>query len=454
MRDYYKKSGEQEAILIRDARYVVTEAGIVENSSLLVEDRRIKKIGKEKALRGIYKGRIETVDAKNCIVMPGLVNAHAHMGMGLLKGYAEDMPLTEWLKNKIWPAEAKLKPEHIELGAALSAAEMLMSGTTSVVSMYFYDKKGSEADAVLNSGMRGVLGHTVFDWTKEQAIKKTREFVRKFHGKDAGRIRIATSPHSAYNCSPKLLKELEQERNELNEEYGHAHRIINTLHVARSGEEAREISRKYNVYTRNGVAAYLDKLGVLKDTIGADCTYVSERDLISMRSNGASIASCPLSSLKLGSGIGSISRAITKGVNVGLGTEGSASGNLLNMFEVMKFASLLQKGINKDPTLMNARLSFDAATVNGARAMKQQNEIGTIKIGKKADIVIMSIESPHAFPIYDPYNYLVYASKNTDIKDVIVDGRLVVRDRKLLTLDLRRINKAVMAAVKEIGLYA
>jgi 5-methylthioadenosine/S-adenosylhomocysteine deaminase len=453
MASYYRRLPQPSTILIRNPRFIITEYGVATNSSILVEDRRIRMIASEGEIRKICKERLETIDASGCLVIPGLVDTHSHLAMSLLRGYAEDLPLMSWLKERIWPAEAKLRPEHIELGATLGAAEMATSGITSAVSMYFYDKAGSEASAMYRVGIRGIATHSVFEWTKGDALQKTEAMVKEWHGRDEGRIRVATSPHAPYTCGPQLLKDIEAKRQELNEKYGSEYRILNTTHVAETSTEADEIKATYGVSAKDGIAVYLDGLGAINnETIAAHAVHLSDLDMKVFKRRSASIASCPLSNLKLGAGIAGISKCMAAGINVSLGTDGAASSNLLDMFEAMKIASLLQKDASGDLTVMNAKQSFESATINGAKAMHQESAIGGLKEGKRADIVIMALKSPNAIPVYNPYSYLAFSAKSGDVRDVIVDGRVIVRDGVLLTVDIDKLGLEVESAAEELGL--
>lgn len=436
MSSYFKPLESPSPVLIRNARFILTEKGVVHKKSVLIKDRRIIEIDKEDPIKRKFGRPEEVIDASKCLVMPGLINTHSHIAMSLFRGYAEELRLLDWLENKIWPAEKKLKPWHIEIGAALSVAEMLLSGTTSVVSMYFYNKSGSEADAVNNLGMRGALSHGIVEWAREKDIVKTKEFVRTWHGKDKGRIRIETAPHAPYTCSPDLLKEIEEVRADLNTSHGREYRILNTIHTAESKEETKEIKKNFGVTATKGVATYLKSLQALtKETIAAHCIHLTENDFNSFKSSGASISSCPVSNLKIGMGVADLPKAISHGINVSLGTDGPASNNSLDMFETMKLSSLLQKGIRNDATLMKARHTLELATIAGAKALHQEKEIGSIRVGKRADLVVLQLSEMHSTPIFDPYSHIIYSAKSSDVRDVLIDGRIIVRNREVLSLN-------------------
>ncbi|HZW56329.1 MAG TPA: amidohydrolase [Nitrososphaerales archaeon] len=443
---------QPKTVLIKDARVVVTESGPVQNLSLYVADRTIVAMGEAASIRSEFGQAEEEIDASKCLVIPGFVNNHSHIAMTLLRGFAEDLPLLSWLRDKVWPAEAKLKPEDVYLGAVCGAAEALLSGTTSITSVYFYDSSGSEAKALDDVGMRGILAHGMFDWTREDGLKKTEEMVEKFHGKDQGRIRIATSPHAPYSCSPDLLKEIETMRIKLNQKFGRAYRVMNTLHVAEARNEAREIESKYGVNVSKGVASYLRSLGVLTDeTIAAHCIHLTEDDIVSFKSTQATVASCPVSNLKVGMGVADIPKMISNGITVSLGTDGPASNNALDMFETSKMASLLPKGVQGDTTLMSARQTFEISTLGGARSMHQSDQIGSLAVGKRADLVILDLSAPHSQPFYDPYSHLLFSAKSQDVRDVLVDGRILAGNRKLLFLDTEVLQNEISRRIGELG---
>ncbi|MCL4519771.1 MAG: amidohydrolase [Thaumarchaeota archaeon] len=453
MNSLVRKLPEPTSILIRNARFVLTNDGYVSSKSIFIQDRKIVDIGESEELVRKYGTPQDIIEADSCIVAPGLVNNHSHIAMSLLRGFAEDLPLLSWLRDKIWPAEAKLQPQDIYLGALIGCIESLLAGTTTITSIYFYSEHGSEAHAVSESGLRGVLAHGVFDWTAKEALSKTEEFVKHWHGHDEGRVRIATSPHAPYSCSPDLLKEIEDLRVSLNQRYGNEHRVLNTLHVSEARNERKEIEERYKVSVKDGVARYLDGLGVLNaETICAHSIHLTDDDFASMKRTGASIASCPVSNLKVGMGIAEIPRAISQGVTVSLGTDGAASNNSLDMFETMKMASLLQKGYFGDTTLMKSRETFELASAGGARSMHRVHEIGSIAKGKKADLMIVNISGVHSTPLYDPFNHLVYSAKSSDVRDVIVDGRVLVRDRKVPHIDIEGLKSEASKAVERLDL--
>jgi 5-methylthioadenosine/S-adenosylhomocysteine deaminase len=447
----YRPLDKRRRTLIENTTVTITSKGPVKDCSILIsENGLIEKIGtRSEILRS--SGEIEqVVDATKCLAMPGFINNHSHIAMTLLRGLAEDLPILNWLRDKIWPLEATLKPWQIEIGAAIGVAECLLSGTTTVNSNYFFSPSGSEASAAYNLGMRGFFSHGVFDWTAEQGLKLTEDFVASWHGKDSGRIRIETGAHSPYSCSPELLKRLEDLRSKLNEKYGSEYRVLSTIHVAEATTEADEIQQKYKVSAHAGIAAYLRSIGILnKDTIAAHAIHLLDDDFRAFKESGASIASCPVSNLKVGMGVADLPRDLSEGITVSLGTDGPASNNTLDMFETTKFASLLQKGLRGDTTALGSRVAFDIATAGGARSLQMDN-LGSLQEGMKADIVLVDLSTISATPFHDPYNHVVFSARAGDVRDVFVDGRWLVRNRSLASLDHEKLNQAVDAAVSEL----
>jgi 5-methylthioadenosine/S-adenosylhomocysteine deaminase len=409
-------------------------------------------IGDKAQIRRKHGAWESSIDATHCLVMPGFVNNHSHVAMALLRGLAEDLPLLNWLREKVWPIEKKLKPRQIELGAALGAAEALLSGTTSVTSIYFYNTGGSEASALEKAGLRGWIAHGIFDWSEKEGFEATEKLTSDFHGKDEGRIRVATSPHSTYSCSPDLLKKIEGLRSRLNEKFGKQYPILNTIHVAEARTEPQEIKTRYNVDARRGILRYLNSLGVLNsDTICAHCIHLTDEDYVALNETGASIASCPISNLKVGCGVADLPRAISHGIVLSFGTDGPASNNSLDMFETAKMASLLAKGLKGDPTQMGSRQSFKIATEGGAEALHQEQDIGSIFEGAKADLVLLDLTNVSAIPFHDPYNYIMYSARSSNVRDVMVDGRIIVRNGEILTMNLEKLRERISSAVVEIA---
>lgn len=439
-------------VLVENARTAITPDGPVENASILISDRKIVVIGDKSEIRKKYGKSDLVIDASNSLVMPGFVNNHSHIAMALLRGLAEDLPLFNWLRDKVWPIEAKLKPWQIEVGAILGATESLLCGTTTINTNYIYAAEASEASALESIGMRGLISHGIFDWTEEKSLRLTEDLVAHYHGNDDGRIRIATSPHSAYSCSPELLKKIHFLKEKLNQKYGRKYSVLCTIHAAESSAEAEQIKHKYGVDAKRGVIKYLESIGFLdSDTICAHSIHLTQEDYKAYSATRASIASCPISNLKVGVGVADLPRAISEGITVSLGTDGPASNNTLDMFETTKIASLLAKGLKGDTTQLTSRQSFLLATEGGARSIRQEGEIGRLAVGSKADVILVDLSNISALPFYDPYNYLVFAAQFGDVTDVLVDGRIIVRNHAIQTVNLEKLRERVSSAVSEIS---
>jgi len=430
----------------------MTNNKILKDYCVVTEDDRIIDIAPYEKARGKYRG-YEIIDATDSIVLPGLVNLHTHAAMSILRGYADDLPLHIWLKEKIWPLEAKLTPRDIYYGAVLAAAESALMGTTVINTMYHYtDPELNEANAISNVGLRAVVGHVCFSWRKEDDRRCIDSLVKKWHGGKNGLVKVSIDPHSPYTVDPDYLKELRIITDEYNERYLEKGIITYHIHVAETKDEAKMIEEAFKVKVDRGIFTYLDSLNILKDdTVAAHCIWLSKDDIAILSKRKVSVAHNPVSNLKLASGIAPIPELTKNGVNVGLGTDSACSNNSLDMFETMKLAALLHKGINGDPTLLPAWEVLRMATINGVKALKWDKELGTIEIGKKADLIAIQYKGkPHLSPIYDPISHLVYAVRSLDVKYVIVNGNLIVEAGKLKTINLSDILDKVNKIKEEL----
>jgi 5-methylthioadenosine/S-adenosylhomocysteine deaminase len=425
------------------------EKGTIEDGAIAVEDEEIIDIGKEKDLKPKYSG-YEKIDAKGKVVIPGLINTHQHAAMSLLRGYADDYPLKEWLEKWIWPLERHMTGYDMHIGALLTAVESIMSGTTTVNTMYFYHKEFNEARAFAEAKIRGIIGHGCLSWHKENDKRDLEELARLWHGKMDGTIRVSVDPHAPYTVDPQYLVEIKQWTSELNEKYGSPeHPIIWHMHVAETSDEARKIEEAFNIPVKGGVVEYLDSLGVLwEDVIAAHCVHLSEKDIAILSKRNVKISHNPVSNLKLASGISPIPKLLKAGVTVSLGTDSPSSNNVADMFETMKLAALLHKGINSNPTVLPAETVLRMGTIEGARALRWENHIGSLDVGKKADIVIIDFDKPHLCPVYNVASHLVYAVRGADVETVIVNGNIVLENREIKTVNVEKVMEKVMK-VKE-----
>jgi 5-methylthioadenosine/S-adenosylhomocysteine deaminase len=409
---------------------------LIRDGAVAIEGNTIVAVGKTGDLKGKCGKGFEKIDAEGCIVMPGLINTHQHAAMSLLRGYADDLPLQEWLEKRIWPIEAKMTPHDIYAGALLTAAESIMSGTTTVNTMYHYFPEENEAKAFADAGLRGVIGHVCFSWRKKEDIEALERLARGWHRQKNGLIRVSVDPHSPYTVDPGYMKELEATRKELNQKYGStADPIITHIHIAETREEKSKVQKTFKLQLKNGLMEYLDSLGVLhENVIAAHCVALEDMDFAVMKKRKVKISHNPISNLKLASGISPINTVIEKGITVSLGTDSPCSNNSADMFEVMKTTALLHKGVNNNPTLVPASKVLELATIDGAKALSWEKEIGSIDIGKKADLVIIDLKKPHFCPVHNEISHLVYAAKGSDAKTVIIDGKIVMENRELATV--------------------
>ena len=413
----------------------------IRQGAIAIEDKTIIEIGKTHELKRKYGRGYEKIDAKGKVVTPGLINTHQHAAMSLLRGYADDLQLQEWLEKWIWPIEKHMTAHDIYTGALLTAIESMMGGTTTVNTMYHYTPEENEAKAFADAGLRGIIGHVCFSWRKKEDAKALEDLAEKWHNKADGLIRISVDPHAPYTVDPEYMKELKEKREELNQKYGSENApIIWHTHVAETTDEKEKIRKAFNIKLKGGVLEYLDSLGVLDERlIAAHCVALTSKDMAIMEKRKVNVSHNPISNLKLASGISPVLKMLRKGITVSLGTDSPCSNNTADMFEVMKTAAILHKGVNKNPTIMPAEKVLEMATIEGAKALLWENEIGSIEVGKKADLSIISLEKPHLCPIYNEASHLVYAANASDVETVIINGKIVLENRKLTMLNIEKV---------------
>ncbi len=414
---------------------VVSDKGPIFEGALAFEGDRILGVGSASDISNRFRG-FEDIDVGNCIVMPGFVNAHTHTAMCLLRGSAEDMSLHDWLEKRIWPLESHLTPRDIEIGALLGAYEALLSGTTTLNSQYFYSPQGSEVHAFAKSGIRAIVGHGFFEQTREEGLRLTSEMAKKWHGSENGRIRISVDPHSAYSTGPGAYKDAHELMLELNDQLGDKGQVLLHTHVAESPAEANMVRSNFNVHFDGGVVNYLHNLGVLSENmLAVHAVHVSDEEIALLGKANVAVALNPVSNLKVGMGVAPYVRLKAGGIQVGLGTDGAASNNTLDMFESLKLLPLLQKGLSGNAASVPAIEAFETATFGGAKALKWNDEIGLIREGYKADIVVLDTSNMHSQPLYNVYSHLVYSARSSDVRHVFVNGRQLVKDGRIVGLD-------------------
>lgn len=416
------------------------------------KDRRVIKDG-EAAIRGdsilmvgkaplFPKGVIakQRISARGKLILPGFINGHTHAPMTLLRGLKDDVTLDVWLKDYIFPAEAKnVTEDFVRWGTKLAAAEMIRSGTTTFADMYYFED--AIAEETKSAGMRGVLGESWLDFpvpdskNEAQTIAYTEKFLKRWRGD--GLIHAAVAPHSIYLCSEKTLHDAQS----LAQKY----RASILIHVAEIKKEL-EGSQKQNGTTP---VQYMNRIGLLgSDVVAAHCVWVDGTDSKLLAQKGVGCVHNPSSNMMLASGVAPVIAERTAGVAVGLGTDGpSGSNNDLNLMEEMDLAAKLQKVSKMDPRALGARDVVEMATIEGAKALHLDHEIGSLEAGKKADLILIGLNEPHAVPMYDIYSQVAYALKASDVQTVIIGGRVVMRDRKLLSIN----EEQVLAKAREYG---
>lgn len=345
-----------------------------------------------------------------------------------------------------------MTPHDIYVGAQLTAAESIMSGTTTVNTMYHYTPEENEAKAFADAGLRGVVGHVCFSRRKKEDKKALSDLARSWHNKVDGLIRASVDPHAPYTVDPEYMKELTQIRTELNKKYGSKKApIIGHIHVAETNDEKDKLRKAFNIRVKGGLMEYLDSLGALdKHVIAAHCVALTNKDIVVMKNRNVKASHNPISNLKLASGISPVPKMLKEGITVSLGTDSPCSNNTADMFEIMKTAAILHKGTNKNTTLMPAERVLEMATIDGAKALSWENEIGSIETGKKADLVVVNFTKPHLCPLYNETSHLVYAAKGADVETVIINGKIVMENRKLTTLNIRKVMEMAEKAKRNL----
>jgi 5-methylthioadenosine/S-adenosylhomocysteine deaminase len=429
-------------ILIYNATIITMhKRKIIPQGAIAIEDKNIIDFGKTYDLKRKYGRGYEKIDAKGKVIMPGLINTHQHAAMSLLRGYADDLPLQEWLEKWIWPIEKHMTPHDIYVGALLTAVESIMGGVTTVNTMYHYTPEENEAKAFAEAGIRGVIGHVCFSWRKKEDKRALEELAKNWHNKADELIRTSVDPHAPYTVDPEYMKELKGICRELNEKYGSEKApIIWHIHVAETNDEPEKIRKAFKIQLKGGVVEYLDSLGVLDEhVVAVHCVALADKDITIMKNRNVKVSHNPISNLKLATGISPVPKMLRKGVTVSLGTDSPCSNNTADMFEVMKTTAILHKGVNKNPTLMPAQQVLEMATLEGAKALSWEQEIGSIEIGKKADLAIINLSKPHLCPIYNEVSHMVYAAKSADVETVIINGKFVMENKILTTLNIEKV---------------
>ncbi|MGC0775479.1 MAG: amidohydrolase [Candidatus Acidiferrum sp.] len=430
-------------LLITGGTVVTMDANrrIIENGYVIVKGDTILAVGE--GLPRLPNGPIftkQSIDAKGALILPGFVNGHTHVPMTLFRGLCNDVTLDNWLRKCIFPAEAKnVTEDFVRWGTRLAAAEQIRSGITTFADMYYFED--AVAEETKAAGMRGVLGETFIDFpapdnkTNAAMLDYTERFLKRWQGDPL--IHAAAAPHSIYTCSKKTI----QDAAALARKY-HAPIVI---HVAEMKKELDDSLKQHGLTP----VQYLDKIGVLgPDVVAAHCIFVNadDRKLLAERQVGC--VHNPSSNMMLASGVAPVVEERAAGIAVGLGTDGPAgSNNDLDLMEEMDLAAKLQKITKMDPRALDAKSVVEMATIDGAKALHMEKEIGSLEVGKKADIILIGLDEPNAVPMYDIYSQLAYALKASDVETVVIGGRVVMRDKKLLTLN----EPEILAKAREYG---
>lgn len=421
--------------VVRSATQIIPSA-----SYIVIENGLISEVGE-----GIYKGDISdatVIDRSNRVAIPGLVNSHGHAAMTLLRGAGDDMPLMNWLNDRIFPLEAKLTEEAIYWGTQLACWEMIQSGTTCFTDMYFF--MHNTAKAVSEVGMRAVLSWGIVGFNedvKKAGISNSRSFVAQWNGTSDGRITTTLGPHAPYTCPPDYLTEVAKLSAELN--------VPIQIHLS---ETMVEVENSKKEFGKTPIAHALDCGLLNRPVLAAHCVHVTDEDIQIMQQHDVRVAHNPQSNLKLASGVAPVVKMKQAGLIVGLGTDGAASNNNLDMFEEMRLAATLHKGVLFDATAIPAAAAFQMATEDSAKAVFLSPGHGTLSVGAPADITLLDLTSSHFHPSFDLLSNIVYAAGADDVTDVFVNGNALLSNKSLTTIDTERVSfefKRIEASLRQ-----
>ena len=408
---------------------VVTVDGnrrVIDAGAVAIDGRDIVAVDTAASIAARFRGA-DTIDAGGGVIMPGLINTHTHAPMVLFRGLADDLALMDWLQKYIFPAEAKtVSPEFVRAGTRLAALEMIESGTTAYADMYYFEEEIGRTTKA--AGIRGILGQTIIQFpvpdakTPAEGLARAERFAKEFASDEL--ITPAVAPHAMYTLDADTLKACRALADRL--------RIPVIIHLAETQDEIRTAAEKY----RASPVAFLESLNFWGPrTLAAHGVHLTPADITTLASRKVGVAHNPESNMKLASGIAPVEDMRRAGIQVGLGTDGAASNNDLDMFEAMRQAAFLHKLKNGDPRAVAAPIALEMATIGGARALGMEKEIGSLEPGKRADLLIVSMSSARQTPMYDPVSHLVYVTRGDDVRTTIVNGKVLMRDRRPLTLN-------------------
>jgi 5-methylthioadenosine/S-adenosylhomocysteine deaminase len=414
---------------------------ILERGAVAVVGDAIAAVGTPEEIDREFTAR-KRIDGTNTLLLPGLVNAHTHAAMTCFRGIADDMDLMDWLSNYIFPAEARnVDPELAYWGSLLACAEMILSGTTTFCDMYIFEDE--TARAAKQAGMRCLLGEVLFDFpspnvkTPGEGLRYTEMLIQKWA--DDPLVNIVVEPHALYTCSPTLLRDAKA----LADAYG----VPVATHYLENMTEPGIVQEKLG----RRASDFLQEIGYLDERFFVfHGVYMDDEDIRVFADHGCKVVHNPESNMKLASGVAPVSRMLEAGITVGLGTDGCASNNNLDLFQEMDTAAKLEKSVRLDPTVMSARTVLRMATCDGAKVLGLERLVGSIRPGMKADLVLVGLNKPHLTPMYSEYSHLVYAVNGSDADTVLINGKVVMEDRKLLTIDVTEAMERVRRIAERI----
>jgi len=420
-----------------------SQQAVVEHPVLGIRDGKIVFVMPRKDFQeGAYRAK-KVLDRPDTLIMPGLINTHTHLAMTCFRGLADDLPLMTWLQQHIFPAEARhVSPEMVYAGSLLAMAEMILSGTTTFCDGYFF--VDSVARAARDAGMRAVVSQGFIDFPTPDTPDPSRrldnvERLLDSWGSASPLIRPALFCHSPYTCSPETLARIKEAARKAG--------VLYLVHLSETREEVALIQERYG----KRPALHLNELGVLdEDTLAVHCVWLDEEEQEVLADRGVRVSHAPQSNMKLAAGIAPVPAMQDRGIPVALGTDGSASNNDLDLFREMDTAAKIHKVATGNPTVMDARQVVRMATAEGARALGLADRIGALEVGKAADLIILDLNQPHLTPMYSPYSHLVYAASGADVLTTIINGRIVMENRKLCTLDPEAVMEEVEGIAKHI----
>jgi 5-methylthioadenosine/S-adenosylhomocysteine deaminase len=415
-----------------------TERQVLAVGAVAVDEGAIVGVGEPAAIAARFRGST-TIDAREQVVLPGLINTHTHAPMVLYRGLADDLALMEWLQKYIFPAEAKtVTPEFVRVGTELAALEMIESGTTTFTDMYYFEEE--VASAARRAGLRAVVGQTIIQFavadapTPREGLARTETFIERW--KRDGLVIPAVAPHAVFTNDAATLTAAR--------DLARKHGVPLVIHVAETEDEIKIVREKHQATP----VGYMKSLGLLApNVVAAHGVWLTDEDIGELTAAGVGVAHNPESNMKLASGTAPVPALLARGAKVGLGTDGAASNNDLDMFEAMRQAAFLHKHATRDPRAVPAGAALEMATIGGARVLGLADRIGSIEVGKRADLIAVSMASARQTPLYDPVSHLVYTTRGSDVRTTIVDGRVLMREGQVVTLDRSK----VLAAARRMA---